>query len=407
MTATSAQDARPRHLRSLVDLAISQLMPIASATLVTFVTAAVLGPSGRGALAFVLGTSALVSALGYLSLHVGVNEAVLAGDGHAPSRGLRVAFMLALAAAAVVALLPIIGLDNVGGGWAIAFASVGTLFTLLNLFQMRTIQALGDDRFFRHASTFQATIMVVGAITVAAVTHRWEPVAGAWLIATIATTAFTFRRYRCLNQGADDKQPQVPLVRSSSIAHVGFMGPQLMYRADVVILGLTASAAGVGLYSIAAALAGLVWPIAEALSLAAYSRISRNRSGGSGGHELGRLLRINGAVALIAVPAILLATTAGIPWLLPQFEDSVVLVWILMPGVVLQGFSRIVVSGLIADSRSRASIGIGVISGSLALLYIPACITGGIAGAAICSTIIYSIQAAIVMFIFKLHRRNV
>ena len=116
----------------------------------------------------------------------------------------------------------------------------------------------------------QSSIYVVLGLALAYWTRSVYPVVGACYLGIIVSTAY------CLvglewTRGVDRRNIRTILNRSMA-SHAAAMGTQMLYRLDIVVLGLFATLSDVGYYSIAAPIAELSWVLSEALSLAIFGR---------------------------------------------------------------------------------------------------------------------------------------
>jgi O-antigen/teichoic acid export membrane protein len=174
------------------------------------------------------------------------------------------------------------------------------------------------------------------------------------------------------------------------------MGIQVLYRADVVILGFVVTSSQLGVYSVAAPIAELTWVASEAFSLLAFSQVARGQSRQLRSTHLGHLIRVN--LVLSTVGALLIAATTllVLPVVLPAYAGAVPLVFILLPGTLVQGSARIAFSALAATAARRSSVIVGLTSVVFALLYVPFSIWWGVVGAAVAATTVYILQAALI-----------
>jgi O-antigen/teichoic acid export membrane protein len=184
------------------------------------------------------------------------------------------------------------------------------------------------------------------------------------------------------------------------LAHVGTVGIQLLYRADVVVLGLFATAPEVGVYSIAVAVAGLIWVVAEAFGLAAFAR-----AGGESAAALlardRKLVRVNALLSLGAAVVVGLLAVALLDRVLPAYAASVPLLLVLLPGVVAQGPARVAFASLLRRGDTRLPMWIGLVSLGLSLAYVPCAARWQATGVAVASTVVYLVQAALVLWLWR------
>ena len=395
---------RPRLRHPLVDLTLSQAAPLLGGFLVTFGSAAALGPAGRGELAFITSTSTVAGGILFASLHVGTTDAQSRGKAGLRS-GTRIAGAitgLGLAVGLVVALL-LPGGAQVGPVGRLGFLAivVGTALVAVNLYVLRSIQGLGQHRAFRNAWAIQSLLYLALGLPAAIVTKQVAPVVAGWFVGLAVATAYGTRTYAALvRTGPTAPADARRVLRTSLVAHVGTVGIQLLYRADVVVLGLFAAAAEVGVYSVAVAVAGLIWVVAEAFGLAAFAR------GGTESAEAlhrrdRRLVRLNAVLSLGAAVVIGVLAATLLERLLPAYAASVPLLLVLLPGVVAQGPARVAFASLVRRSSSRAPMWIGLVSLALSLVYVPCAARWQATGVAVASTVVYLVQAAIVLVLWR------
>ncbi|HEU4329539.1 MAG TPA: hypothetical protein VFR40_00385 [Lapillicoccus sp.] len=395
---------RERLRHPLVDLTLSQAAPLLGGFLVTFGSAAALGPAGRGELAFITSTSTVAGGILFASLHVGTTDAQSRGTAGLRS-GTRLAGVIigvGVALGLLVALVLPAG-AQVGPVGRLGFAAivVGTGLVAVNVYVLRSIQGLGQHRAFRNAWAIQSLLYLVLGLPAAIVTREVGPVVAGWFVGLAVATVYGARTYAALVRSG----PTAPadgrrVLRSSLVAHVGTVGIQLLYRADVVVLGLFAAAAEVGVYSIAVAVAGLIWVVAEAFGLAAFAR------GGTESPEAlqardRRLVRLNAVLSLAAAIVIGLLAVTLLPRLLPAYAASVPLLLALLPGVVAQGPARVAFNSLVRRADSRLPVWIGLVSLGLSLVYIPCAARWQATGVAVASTAVYLVQAALVLWLWR------
>lgn len=394
-----------RSLRHpLVDLTLSQAAPLLGGFLVTFGSAAALGPAGRGELAFVTSTSTVAGGILFASLHVGTTHAQTTGTAGL-RRGTRLSATIigagVLLGLLVALLLPTTAqVGPVGRGGFVAIV-VGTGLVAVNLFVLRSVQGLGQHRAFRNAWAIQSLLYLVLGLPAAVVTRSVAPVVGAWFVALAAATLYGSRTYAALvRSGPSAPADPRSVLRASLLAHVGTVGIQLLYRADVVVLGFFAAAAEVGVYSIAVAVAGLIWVVAEAFGLAAFAR-----TGGESAEALlardRRLVRVNALLSLLAAVVIGLLAVVLLDRVLPAYAASVPLLLVLLPGVVAQGPSRVAFASLLRRPDPRVPMWIGLVSLGLSLVYIPCAARWQATGVAVASTVVYVVQAALVLWLWR------
>jgi O-antigen/teichoic acid export membrane protein len=392
--------------KKLTDLFFAQLFPLVSSVLTTFATATILGVAGRGELALVLAASSLVGALGFLSLQVGIVRAYRMGDLSAPRRGFILAIMVASIVLAIAAGIGFLVPDVQIGLFdapVILLVGCGGALAIVNLVVMRTRQGIGDSRVYRDAWLIQSIIYPLFGIPVALAFHSPTLVVFCWYLALVSSTIFAYPRGvdRATEASVADRVPASEVFKTSIAAHVGVAGQQLLHSADVVILGLMASANAVGIYSVAVPIAGLIWMFSEMLSLTAFDMGARRASLAQHRTHRFELLRLNLVVGFAGAVLIGLGSIVFIPLLLPEYAKAVPLILILLPGVLIQGFARIGLSSILVTGSKTMLVSIGIASALLSTLYVPFVHAFGATGAAAASSIIYTLQALVVFLIIR------
>ena len=393
-----------RSLRHpLVDLTLSQAAPLLGGFLVTFGSAAALGPAGRGELAFVTSTSTVAGGILFASLHVGTTYAQTAGTAGL-RRGTRLASAIIgagvlLGLLVAVVLPPDAQVGPVGRGGFVGIV-LGTGLVAVNLYVLRSIQGLGQHRAFRNAWAIQSVVYLVLGLPAAIITKNVGLVVAGWFVALTVATLYGLRTYAALvRSGPTEPADARTVLRTSLFAHVGTVGIQMLYRADVVILGLFATAADVGVYSIAVAVAGLIWVVAEAFGLAAFARGATDSPEALQARDH-RLVRLNALLSLGAAVVIGVLAVTVLERVLPAYAASVPLLIVLLPGVVAQGPARVAFASLVRRADSRVPMWIGLVSLGLSLVYIPCAARWQATGVAVASTVVYLLQATLVLWLW-------
>ena len=403
---------RTPSMSKAIDLVLSQVVPFALAAITTFATAGILGTADRGRLALILSTGGLIGAIGFLSLHVGIVHATVRGDRTATRRGWTVGAAIALAVLLLGVggglLIPVsANATTLYGRYTVIFAAIGGALVLFNLVVLRTRQGLGASRTFRNAWFIQSAVFPLIGLPVAAVTHDPYAVAVCWFVALAASTIYA--AFRRVNDAHSIEQLHVPtrsIVATALASHVAVLGQQLLFRGDIVVLGFFVSAQQLGIYSVAAPIAGMIWVFSEALSLLAFDTGGKVQTPEEARNRRRRLVAVNAIVGGIGAVIVGLLSWLLIPALLPAYVDAIPLILILLPGVVVQGYARITLSSVLTSGDRRAPLWIGVGSALLSVLYIPLSALLGIVGAAIASTIIYALQSVLVAIVVRRARNH-
>lgn len=380
------------------DLFGAHAIPLVMVVVLNIVTAAVLGPEGKGRASYMVMATFLLASILFFSLHVGAVQTIRSGDESGAARGLVESLWIVLIAVGAMGGLVWAG---VGLGpnfltpidWA--FMLAGMALAILSLYVLRTIQGLGLARSYRRLSFLQ-TGVYVGAtalflateLTPAKVMAAWAVGQGVGLAAGLRVLAREVPLIRVRGKGGS-------VLRPALAAHVGNMGHQVMYRANVLVLGILGTATQVGLYAMATGVAEALILIADAFSLAIFAE---GRSHLNEEERLKRLVEHLHVYRRLGALAAVLAAVGGwflFTYVLKGFDRSIPLLFILLPGVWAGGAGRIRLSAVIAADNRRIARIVGAASAIGSLLYIPLIHLYGMFGAAVTSCVLYAGHAAL------------
>ncbi len=383
-----------------VDLFIAQVAPLGVSFGLTLVSAALLGPELRGVLTFLMTGALLFGALAYGSLHVPVVQALRDKDRSGLRHGLRLMWVLAGASTAVGLALVLAGGPATAEvpstlattGWGL----VGGAVVIVQLFTGRVLQGLARNREYQVTVVVQSLLYLVGAGSMLLLTRSPLPVFGAWYVSVVLgvglTTVFLRRHLRESGPWQWTGSPWRGFLRSATANNVGSIGQMVMLRADVLVVAVVLGATDAGIYGLALSLTELGLIVPEVFALSVFA--SRARLDLPRWHdEVARTARLNLAVSGVAAVAIAGAAVVLSLGPLAAYDGLVLLVLIVLPGVVVAGYSRVALSALQALGASSRVWMFGVLAVVLALGYVPAAALGGTVGSAVMSTVAYAVTA--------------
>jgi O-antigen/teichoic acid export membrane protein len=190
-------------------------------------------------------------------------------------------------------------------------------------------------------------------------------------------------------------------------AQAGAMLQFFNYRLDVFIVNYLAGVEQVGIYGVAVSLAELLWQWPNAVGLVLFPRVSA-----SDPRETNRLtprvlrwtllLTLAGALALTLVGPMVIRTIFG-----ARFAGAYVPMLILLPGVVLLGGGKVLTSAIAGrghpglNSINAAAALVVTLGGNL--LLVP---RYGISGAALASSVAYTLNFLLAVFFYGQVRRR-
>jgi O-antigen/teichoic acid export membrane protein len=206
--------------------------------------------------------------------------------------------------------------------------------------------------------------------------------------------------------GRFDAELVRPLVGYGSAQIVAVAPASLNAYLDQLVLSIAVPPADLGRYSIAVSITLLPAPFVSAIGYVLFPRLAAQGTLTAGTHQL---LRTAVLVSAGLAAVILLPLAVGAPWLVPwifgtAYRGAVPLVWLLTPGGIFLSCGQVAANLLRGRKRQLAvarAEGVAVVF-TLALLaaLVPLI---GVTGAAIASTVPYSISLALMLrYLWKL-----
>ena len=222
------------------------------------------------------------------------------------------------------------------------------------------------------------------------------------VVATVAVTIAT--TVRAIHRSGLHA-PSLPLGRATISyalrAHLGNIGGFMTARLDLMIIPAFLTASAVGLYSVATNVAAIIPTITGTFALMVLPAAAR--AGKSSVRTVIKSLHLTLAISLAV--ALVIGVLANVLITLvygDAFADSATALRILLPGVVIDAATAVMISGLLADgfpTRAGAAAAVGLIVTVVGLvLVLP---DGGIEGAAVVSTLSYTAAFIAVVAIYK------
>lgn len=158
-----------------------------------------------------------------------------------------------------------------------------------------------------------------------------------WVAATIAGgiyAAVRLRRYAALTSGDDDGPIVWEQLKFAAQMGLNNLSGYLMLRIDVFIIIFMLGQSALGIYSVGLGIAELLWQLNRSIVTASFGRIARGEESTA---AVTTATSMRHAFTLVTVSAIFVALV--VPPLLPRvygraFEESVVVMWLLLPGIV-------------------------------------------------------------------------
>lgn len=369
---------------------------------VHLITAAVLGPSGKGVLAVMQAVPTLTVAAGNCGVHLAL--AVLAArQSLSPKAALALGVVVPLCLGAVgsvvlLAILPLLGSTvfvNVPNPLRVlsVFATAPLMAVFVLVF---TLPALGYVRQFFGIRVLQAVSYVALSAGLAALGAL--NVFSAFMayvfsfIAFLVATAFLFKIWRYVSGDA-----LVTLLRASPLAltsYLGSLAQHVTYRLDTLLVASLMPLSDLGFYAVATAIAELVWYVPDAISPLLIRVIAINP--GRAGPASAFVARTALVVAALSAVLVGAGSSLVIHYALPQFTPTLGPLAVLLVGTVAGSPMRTSLADLIARGEAVSSMRVSAFGMLLAVISYPlGILTVGILGAAAATAFVYWVEAIV------------
>lgn len=372
-------------------LLAGQVGPKAASTLTVLVSSALLGPDGRGEIAFVTATASLLSAAAVFGLFVPAGR----GEGPIPRQFLDLLVLLAVVVDAVLIVVAAVapsGLLTLASALLIA---INAMLLALVVFAQHVLQLRVSDReYFLLGAVWPLAgnvVLVVGLLLGMDVRgYLWG-----WTALNAGMAAWAVvRLIRLL--GVRVARPYAVGNTLRAVAPFGFafIAASLATRGDITVLGIRSTADQVGQYSLATAVSGLLFMVSQVFTLraAASHRAVEPDAYAAQVRRLTRSAVVT--VAAVSVPLLVIGW-ALVTVALPTFRPSLLPMAILCLAALPETYSRIHswALGMIGDhQRLLAYAGVSLV---VFASYFWAARWGAV-GVAVASVIGYSAQALVV-----------
>lgn len=278
--------------------------------------------------------------------------------------------------------------------------------------------ALADDRYegFVLPPAIQSIAAMVLAVALGLPFGLHGAVVGLLLAHVLAAAFVWFYRVRLSEpdpQPHQDDPPATHLRRALGFGLKGYASNALQvlnYRVDVLLLAAVAGPAAVGSYSVAAGVTTTLWLLPQAVSDIVFPRVASLSSAEGGDAEQQRrfvetkslrhvvLLVLVGCVALAVGMYLLIVPIYGRP-----FEDAIELGMIRLPGVALLGIAGVLSASYVGRGRPIYSLWTAlIVTPSTMVLYALLIPAHGATGAAIASSLSFTLSFVLALWFYRL-----
>ena len=330
------------------------------------IIARVLGPGGRGSVAFL---TVLAQVAGYLA-PFGVTEGTYYFVARRPEARPKLlanllvavligAFIVATIVVGALVAVPVLRPSGIGTPelLVLALAIVTVALAQAGVMCMKGCRLFRQEAMITAATLWLYPLLLLAVssasnLTAASALGAWAVTFGISSVGLYAVLIFRFGIAR----------PTWPMLRESvhfgSRAWVGSIARFLNFRVDQIVVVFIASEATLGIYAVAVNCSELLFYVPGAVAWVLVPFVARPEED----HTPRRTLHVARGVILLTGVSIVVAALAG-PWLLPilfgpAFQASVMPFLLLLPGAFGFVFMAIFSSGLIAaSSPGRSSLG--------------------------------------------------
>jgi O-antigen/teichoic acid export membrane protein len=409
-----------RHLGAGAALSVvAQAGPLAAAAVLSIVLARTIGPSGNGRYVLLLTLVGLTSMVVSLGLHAGITFEVSRRRWSA-GRAFRASYRMAL-------VLGLIGILVAFGFFLLTqhtvFSGISSSVALLALASLPLTLAyeygaailLARERYEQYTSLLVVHAFTLMLIGVGLVIPFGLPgaVAGIPASALIGSVmAAKLIRDEAARDTVGDRGDSLGrAVRFGLQSWGANLLQQVNYRLDVLILGGFATAAAVGVYSVALTLTSVAWILPQALQIVLFPRAAGlDESALTGEVEVGesdetvaKAVRHGVLLTIPAGAAVAILLLVGIPLFYgPKFHQTIALGFILLPGVLLLGVAKILGSVITGRGFPRYALYTAAVSVPLTLvLYFGLISQFDAWGAAVASCLSYAVGAILGVVFFR------
>jgi len=390
------------------------LLPLGIAT--SILIARSVGPTGKGSFDLIIATCALLAMVLSMSLPQGITFVVAQGKVAANALATQLVFVSLLQALVAFIVLTLLRFTDYferflpnWGLWIIAGVVLYVWIELVSKFWaailagQQQIAIVNNAEFIGRVTQFLSLFVIAGALYLSGK----QLSVGVLFIVTLSASAlinlmlfaslgFKFNLLRDFNglKGATDFA--IPCY-AANVAQF------LNYKLDVFVVGFFAGTASVGRYTLAVSLGQLLWLMSNSVATVLLPKIAASTDDGVSIRHTARVTRLSLWATAVCAAALALLATQAIPLFYGEaFRPSVMALLWLLPGIVLFSIANVLAAYIAGIGKPRLNLLVSgvslIVTITLDLLLIPRL---NIVGAAIASTVSYSLSALLLIIFFR------
>ena len=373
------------------------------------------GPTGKGSLDLIVATAALLGMILSLSLPQGITFVIAQGKAIrnviASQLGL-LSILLALLALVVLRLLESTGyLETFLPNWGIWVVAGVVLYVWIELVSkfcaailtgQQQIAVVNNAELLGRIAQFLILFVLAGVLYISG---RQLSVGWLFLVALSASvliSSFLLASLHFRFQLSRDLSGLKAAMAFALPCYAANAAQFLNYKLDVFVVGFFAGKASVGRYTLAVSLAQLLWLMSNSVASVLLPKVAATADVGASIHHTTRVTRLAFWGTAVAGIALALVATQAIPLFYGEpFRPSVsALLW-LLPGIVIFSIANVLAAYIAGIGKPRLNLYVSgislIITITLDFVLIPKL---NIVGAAIASTVSYSVAAFLLIFFF-------
>jgi O-antigen/teichoic acid export membrane protein len=390
------------------------LLPLGIATSVLIARS--IGPTGKGSFDLIIATAALLTMVLSLSLPPGVTYVV--AQGKVSSRVLALQLVLvaiaqALLALVIVSLLQLTGYSHIflpdWGLWIVAGLVVYVWVEMLNKFWgsiltgQQQIAVVNNSELVGRMAQFLTLFILAGGLYLAGKRLSVSMLFLATLSASILINILLLSSLGFHFEASRDASGLKAAVAFALPCYAANTAQFLNYRLDVFVVGFFAGATSVGRYTLAVSLGQLLWLMSNSVANVLLPKVAAATDVAESIRHTTRVTRLSLWATAICALALALVATQAIPMLYGEaFRPSISALFWLLPGIVVFSVANVLAAYIAGIGKPTLNFWVSsislVVTVALDLALIPKL---NIVGAAIASTVSYSVSALMLIVFFK------
>ena len=390
------------------------LLPLGIATSVLI--ARTVGPSGKGTLDLIIATAALLAMVLSVSLPQGVTFVVAQGKVAANVLASQLVFVSLLQAFVALGFLGILrftdyfqlflpnwGLWIIAGVVVYVWVELVTRFWAAILTGQQQIAVVNNTEFIGRVTQFLSIFVIGGALYLSGKQLSVAMLFGVTLAASALINLLLFASLGFKFQLSRDFSGLRAATAFAVPCYAANVAQFLNYKLDVFVVGFFAGAASVGRYTLAVSLGQLLWLMSNSVAMVLLPKVAASTDESVSIRHTARVTRLSLWATAVCGLALAVLATQAIPMLYGEaFRPSVMALLWLLPGIVVFSIANVLAAYIAGIGKPRLNLLVSgvslIVTIILDLLLIPKL---NIVGAAIASTVSYSLSALLLILFFR------